>query len=997
MRRTSPGRLALIFLTGLSLVALVLQAGVVRPYAAPAGAGLSLSSASVFGALAPRGGIAIIRPPDVVAAAGRPVVVAEVEPGGAASRAGTTAGLVVHAMNIRDLTIIPLGGLPDAIDEVLRVWRRAYWAGPHEPLTLSLDVAPAARDVTIVRELVWIAQPATKAAWLRRHAGALVQMGAFIAGALALVALGTRGVTAALMTLALLGSGVANGGPLVGAESALGPFRAVMVLFVWTITPLVFLVVGLSILHFPRRAEVLTRHAWIPWALAIIVAPMLINELAAALFLLGVDAALPLLSWLAARRWTFDLAFALALASVVGIAMEGVGRYRRNPDATERRRIQIVVLTGVPAVLAFAARAAPALLSSWLGTPLEWPWALSVGLEAIVLLPAFGLPYAVAVRHVFSPRTVIRQSLQYALARRTLSAFFALPAALLVLALVAQRDQPLGQIVLGQPLFYVASLALLGLGFRYRDGARRWLDQRFFRAEYDAREIMVSLASRVPYETDPRELVALVITQIDRALHPESVVVLAGEGAELDVVSALRTEAGPLDSRSGVVTLLRWSDQPFDATLDDERSPAARLPEADRAWLDRSNTALLVPILTANRAARTLTGVIALGAKRSEEPYTAEDRMLLRTIAAQMSVALDLSRLRRRVVEPGGAGVLEGGPLLEGPSAAGALEAPLGVPSATTRAVAAPTRGASGVCPACQRISDLSQGSCAEDGAPLQPVPGLPLLVDSKYRLEALIGRGGMGAVFRARDVRLERDVALKVVRADLVLAPEARTRFRREAQIVARLQHPAVVTVFDYGTLPDGAAFLVMEYVRGEDLRGLLKREGQLDPLRVVELIAGISAGVEAAHAAGVLHRDLKPENVLLPANGTGPKVLDFGVAKMIDAPGELGTTQTRGSTIVGTPAYMAPEQLRGEQVDGRADVFSLGVMTYEALTGRLPYGAGSFVDIGVKQAAGPSAVSSKHLAPALAAAVLQALSLDRDARPSSPAAFAEALKHGI
>jgi serine/threonine-protein kinase len=160
---------------------------------------------------------------------------------------------------------------------------------------------------------------------------------------------------------------------------------------------------------------------------------------------------------------------------------------------------------------------------------------------------------------------------------------------------------------------------------------------------------------------------------------------------------------------------------------------------------------------------------------------------------------------------------------------------------------------------------------------------------------------------------------------------------------------------------------------------------------------MTGIAAGVDAAHDAGVLHRDLKPENVLLPASGTGPKVLDFGVAKITDIAGEPGTTQTSGGTIVGTPAYMAPEQLRGQPVDGRADVYSLGVMTYEALTGRLPYGAGSFVDIGVKQAAGASSVSADGLAPALASAVLEALSSDRDLRPSSPRAFAEALRKGM
>ena len=129
----------------------------------------------------------------------------------------------------------------------------------------------------------------------------------------------------------------------------------------------------------------------------------------------------------------------------------------------------------------------------------------------------------------------------------------------------------------------------------------------------------------------------------------------------------------------------------------------------------------------------------------------------------------------------------------------------------------------------------------------------------------------------------------------DLLSDPDSRERFRRESQIVARLQHPSIVTVFDYGTLADGAAFLVMEFVPGEDLRHLLKRERQLAPERAVELMSGIAGGVESAHKAGILHRDLKPENILLPESGTGPKVVDFGVAKLSANPAGGGASPAR------------------------------------------------------------------------------------------------------
>jgi eukaryotic-like serine/threonine-protein kinase len=268
-------------------------------------------------------------------------------------------------------------------------------------------------------------------------------------------------------------------------------------------------------------------------------------------------------------------------------------------------------------------------------------------------------------------------------------------------------------------------------------------------------------------------------------------------------------------------------------------------------------------------------------------------------------------------------------------------------------------------------------------------------IIDGKYRVDAVVGRGGMGAVFRARDLRLTRDVAVKVVRADLLADRDARDRFEREAQIVARLQHPAIVTVFDYCNLPNGAAFLVMEYVAGEDLRRRLDREKTLAAEATVALIAGVAEGIDAAHRAGVLHRDLKPDNILLPASGVGPKVLDFGVAKMTESgPPEIARTATQGATIIGTPAYMAPEQLRGDALDGRADVYSLAAVAYEALTGRLPFGNGSFYDIGVKQASRDARIDLTGIHPALSTPLAQALSLDRDERPATAAAFADALR---
>jgi GAF domain-containing protein/tRNA A-37 threonylcarbamoyl transferase component Bud32 len=951
--RLSTERAVVGAIMAISLVTLALQAVVLRPRLWPAGAGVALPG-DVFTRLAPPSPISVIRPPDLAAAAVDHVKVARVFPASPAAAAGVREGDIVEAISLSspafgrsaaaDLTPIDLTRPRDAA-QALREWRRLHYGSGSMAIRRS-DGGLA--SVPIDRPAIWSMADPPWGAWFRQHLGPLSQIAAFLTGAAVLLALGARGTTATLMTLALIFTAVANSGPLLGAHTVVPGLGPLLLVFNWLSTALSFPIIGLAVLFFPHRAEILDRHTWIIPAVIATSVPMLLIGSITAAFLLGVDAALPALSWLAVNGWAFGAAFAIPLAVNVLIVVEGIARYRINLDADQRRRIQIVVYTGVPAVFAYALKVGIPIGLGLLGMPAELPWLVEGLLQAIVLLPAFGLPYAVAVKHVFSPRTVLRRGLQYALAKRTLTVLVVLPVVALLASLVQQRDQSLAMIVSGRPLFYLFCLVMLALGLRYRDAAQRWLDQRFFRSEYDAREILVSLAGRVPYEADPRDLVAMVVTQIDSALHPEAIAVLASSPAgTLEPVSALRAEPQPLAADSGLITLLRWSDKPLEIFLDDEQSPVARVPAADRAWLGSMQAALLVPIFAGGSDPRPFVGLIALGQKRSEEPYTAEDRQLLRGIAVQMGVALDLSRLRQQVSQSS--------------AAAGAL----GGEALTPTVVVGGSRG-----------SGISVGA----------------LVDQKYRVDAIIGQGGMGAVFKAWDVRLERPVAIKVVRADLIADPDARARFRRESQIVARLQHPSIVTVYDYGTLADGAAFLVMEFVPGEDLCHLLKRDGRLDAARMSALMHGICGGVEIAHQAGIFHRDLKPENILLPEGGTGPKVVDFGVAKLTKTAAGDGGTMSVVGTIVGTPAYMSPEQLRGEAVDARADVFSLGVMAYEMLTARLPYTGGSLFDIGMKQVEGR--VDMSGVPAELADVIGRAIAYDKTARPDTALAFSQALR---
>jgi eukaryotic-like serine/threonine-protein kinase len=595
-------------------------------------------------------------------------------------------------------------------------------------------------------------------------------------------------------------------------------------------------------------------------------------------------------------------------------------------------------------------------------------------LDGLVLLPAFGLVYAVGVAHVLGPRVVFRRSLQYALANRTLTVLIFLPAIALTFSLVRERQRTLADIATSSSALYLLLIVASAATFMYRERARQWLDQRFFREEYDARKILLSLASRVRFETDPADLATMVVNQVDEALHPLMTAILVSgiEENRLSPVTVLHGSAESLPLDGGLVSMLRWSDEPLEILLSDPRSPAQRLPADEREWLECTGAVLLVPVLGRDRA---LIAMIALGERRSEEAYTSEDRQLLASIAAQMGLGFDVARLRRR---------------------AGAVTDPSDTDATriTTAAIEPMME-----CPRCGRCDESTTPICPADGTTMRPVPSVPRTVDNKYRIEQLLGRGGMGAVYRARDMRLDRLVALKVVRAELLGDPEARRRFRREAQIVARLQHPSIVAVFDYGTFPDGGAYLVMELVRGEDLRHVLQREGRLETGESMRILTAVCAAIGVAHRAGVLHRDLKPENILLPGGDTPAKVLDFGVAKIVgdDRPengtADAQTALTAVGVIVGTPAYMAPEQFHAAAPDARTDVFSLGVIAYEMLSGELPFGRGTLADVVLAQSRGVPPMPPGTIPPSAERAIRTALDADPDRRPSSPQEFATKL----
>ncbi|MEU1984683.1 Stk1 family PASTA domain-containing Ser/Thr kinase [Nocardia sp. NPDC019395] len=213
-----------------------------------------------------------------------------------------------------------------------------------------------------------------------------------------------------------------------------------------------------------------------------------------------------------------------------------------------------------------------------------------------------------------------------------------------------------------------------------------------------------------------------------------------------------------------------------------------------------------------------------------------------------------------------------------------------------------------------------------------------PKNLSSRYELGEIIGFGGMSEVHRARDLRLNRDVAIKVLRADLARDPTFYLRFKREAQNAAALNHPAIVAVYDTGEAEvDGGPlpFIVMEYVEGDTLRDIVRNEGPLPPRRAMEVIADVCAALDFSHKAGIVHRDMKPANIMINRAGA-VKVMDFGIARAI---ADAANPMTATAAVIGTAQYLSPEQARGETVDARSDVYSVGCVLFEILTGEPPF----------------------------------------------------------
>ena len=322
------------------------------------------------------------------------------------------------------------------------------------------------------------------------------------------------------------------------------------------------------------------------------------------------------------------------------------------------------------------------------------------------------------------------------------------------------------------------------------------------------------------------------------------------------------------------------------------------------------------------------------------------------------------------------------------------------------------------ICPNCGNVSE-GERTCAKCGAglsppvaPIAPAPGemaSPVAdsqpsgsgdltgrtLDQKYYLESKLGAGGKGTVYRARRLQIGDRVVVKVLHPDQVADPKAIERFRHEAQTAASLKHPNILTIYDFGVSSEGLSYLVMESSEGENLRHLIDRQGKLTETEAVDIIRQVCAALDEAHRHNVVHRSIKPDNILaqtLPG-GVQVKVLDFGISSLRNV---TASRLTRTGSVVGTPHYMSPEHCLGEELDGRSDIYSLGIVLFEMLTGVVPFASSIPTAIVVKQIYEPPPRPrdlNPSISPDVESVVLRVLEKWRDARPQTAGEMAREL----
>jgi len=608
----------------------------------------------------------------------------------------------------------------------------------------------------------------------------------------------------------------------------------------------------------------------------------------------------------------------LTIAGTIAICAVLVRNYRLVEGANQRYRIKWVIYGSVAGVLPFIVLNVGSFISKIAGSSPVFRSQTFYTLEVMVSIALVMVPaswgYAIVKHRVFDINLVIRRGLQYLLAKNVLRLMLALPLIGVAYGIIANPDRTLKDLLLSH-LTYPLLIAAAALSLKFRRQLSEWVDRKFFREAYRQEQILLGLIDEIQGLDSMSEISKLVSRQLEAALHPQRLNVYYREAEKLDLTlgyySGSHSEHLTIAAESQLLRLMEGERSaqayPF--------APNHALPPAEQAWLDQLGIHLLVPMSGADGQ---LMGLLLLGEKKSEEPYTPTDRRLLEAVAKQIAVVYENVWLKGRVDQ----------------DAKVQREVLARLEERQVNLVKE--------CPACGACFDSTEQVCPKDHSKLALSLPVERTIEGKYRLEQLLGKGGMGAVYQATDLRLGRKVAIKVLTGSMFGDRTALRRFEREARASARLNHPNIITVYDYGGIRTEGAYLVMELVPGPTLRAELKRAGSLPPVVAARWFEQVLEGVKAAHGAGVIHRDLKPENILITSQEPGRpliKVLDFGLAKFKLLETADPNSLTAPGTVMGTFGYMSPEQLSGEDVDERTDIFSLGVMVVEALTGNRPF----------------------------------------------------------
>jgi hypothetical protein len=617
----------------------------------------------------------------------------------------------------------------------------------------------------------------------------------------------------------------------------------------------------------------------------------------------------------------------LGLAYFAGGILSLVLNYRRA-SLPSRRKVRVILAGTIAGFLPVFTWFVVTLLFGQTRVGMSmYSWAVPAVLTAMLLVPP-AYAYAILRHRVIPISLIIRRGVQYLFAKNVLRLLIALPILGLIVTVLSNPDRTLSDILFRNSLyFYVTLMIAAAILFLIRRRLNDWIDRKFFREQYNQEKILRGLIEDVKRFDSVPEMSRLVSQKVESALHPERIYLFyrAEESRDLSVgySSAGASEGLRIPEEFRLLHLMEGQAAAQDFPFPQKNN----LPSGEEDWLAGLGTRLIVPLVGTDDR---LAGLFLLGEKKSEVPYTANDRNLLESLAGQVALVYENTRLKERVdrerkIKHEVLGRFE--------------ERHINLLKE---------------CPRCGTCFDSLALSCDKDGGELTLSMPVERTVEGRYRLERLVGRGGMGAVYEATDLRLNRRVAVKILSGKMFGNREALRRFEREAQTSARLSHRNIVTVYDYGVLDTEGAYLVMELISGETLAALIKREGCVPPQTAADCFNQVLEGVKAAHAAGVIHRDLKPENVLISKEENGlphVRVLDFGLAKirlpeLTDSNNPTALATTPG-TVMGTIGYMSPEQLTGETVDERSDLFSVGVMVVEALTGRRPFNGKIYTEL--------------------------------------------------